>query len=186
MACIYSITNTINNKVYIGSTRKKDNLARKSEHWSTLRCNKHRNAKLQRAWNKYGEGAFIYTIIEDLQQSDYQYVTSKEAEHINLRKPFYNIRTKIVAGRLGYTMSSSTKDKISKALKGRKFSEATIARMKESRAKQVFTKEHKKAISDRMKGKKFPNRASRIETPEAKSARFTKMWETRRLKQNIK
>ena len=185
MACIYSIKNTINNKIYIGSTRKKDSMARKYEHWSRLRNNKHCNSKLQRAWNKYGESFFIYTILEELQDYSYACVTSKEIEYISLIKPFYNIKTKITAGRLGYTMPVSTKNKISKTSKGRLVSDETKALIKQKRATQIITREHKEAISKGMKGKKFPNRAPSTESPESKKLKFAKMWETRRLKQNI-
>ena len=59
---IYCITNTITNKVYVGSTV---NLHRRCvAHLRTLRANKHHSAKLQRAWNKYGEEAFKFEIIE--------------------------------------------------------------------------------------------------------------------------
>ena len=59
---IYSITNIINNKVYIGSS--KDIYGRWVQHKNTLNQNKHHNRYLQFAWNKYGEENFLFKIIE--------------------------------------------------------------------------------------------------------------------------
>lgn len=59
---IYRIVCTATKKVYIGSAV---NLRqRKVDHFKTLRGNRHANARLQRAWNKYGGDAFEFEIIE--------------------------------------------------------------------------------------------------------------------------
>ena len=64
---VYIITNTINNKVYIGQAKKVKNRM----HWGHLRYlqrNKHYNKHLQYAWNKYtaihGEECFKFEILE--------------------------------------------------------------------------------------------------------------------------
>ncbi len=59
---IYKITNVINNKVYIGSS--KDIYRRWIQHKNKLNHNKHLNRHLQFAWNKYGEENFTFEIIE--------------------------------------------------------------------------------------------------------------------------
>lgn len=64
MPGIYSITNTVSGKVYIGSTVDFD--TRWAYHRSRLRCNKHDNSYLQRSWDKYGECAFEFSILECL------------------------------------------------------------------------------------------------------------------------
>lgn len=62
---IYKIINVINNKFYVGSAV---NFARrKTRHFSELRGNKHSNAKLQNAWTKYGEAAFVFVVVEELE-----------------------------------------------------------------------------------------------------------------------
>jgi group I intron endonuclease len=59
---VYKITCTANKKIYIGST---SNLCqRKRQHFDRLRLNKHDNPILQAAFNKYGEDAFTYEVIE--------------------------------------------------------------------------------------------------------------------------
>jgi len=62
---IYKIINVVNNKFYIGSAvslRK-----RKSRHFSELRTGKHNNRHLQAAWVKYGEQAFVFVVVEEVE-----------------------------------------------------------------------------------------------------------------------
>lgn len=61
---IYKIINVINNKFYVGSAV--DFTARKRRHWWALRSQRHANKHLQAAWNKYGEEAFKFLIVEEL------------------------------------------------------------------------------------------------------------------------
>lgn len=60
---IYSITNNVNGKIYIGQTN--DLNRREREHFSYLRGNKHSNEHLQSAWNKYGEQNFTFNILKE-------------------------------------------------------------------------------------------------------------------------
>lgn len=59
---IYCIENTTNGKKYIGLSR--DIERRWNEHRSDLRRGEHANIYLQHAWNKCGECAFKFYIIE--------------------------------------------------------------------------------------------------------------------------
>ena len=79
---IYCIENTINNKKYIGQS--KDIAQRWSHHKGALRHNRHENSKLQRAWNKYGENAFVFYVIkecplEDLNRLEMHYISKFNA-----------------------------------------------------------------------------------------------------------
>lgn len=59
---IYKIVCLPTGKLYIGSS---DNLrVRSLSHWAYLRGQRHANAYLQNAWNKYGESSFAFEIIE--------------------------------------------------------------------------------------------------------------------------
>lgn len=59
---IYKITNTLNNKMYIGSAKDFD--VRFSRHIRDLKNNAHHNIHLQRSYNKYGFDVFEFEIIE--------------------------------------------------------------------------------------------------------------------------
>lgn len=57
MSGVYQIYNTVNGKRYIGSSIHIEQ--RFKEHLRNLRANKHVNAHLQSAWNKYGEHSAV-------------------------------------------------------------------------------------------------------------------------------
>lgn len=67
--------------------------------------------------------------LEILEYCDRKELISREQFYINTLNPEYNI-LKIAASRKGFILSEETKDMISKALKGRVFSEKFIERMK--------------------------------------------------------
>jgi hypothetical protein len=127
---VYEIVNTINGHRYVGSSCDIKNRWR--EHVRDLNNNKHHSAYLQRAWNKYGEKYFIFSIIKEC----FPFIlVSLEQGYINKSKPEYNI-SPTAGSPLGVKHSDETKEKVSKAGKGR-----------------VFSDEHKKRISDANKGK---------------------------------
>lgn len=59
---IYQIRNTQNDKIYIG--RSVNIPTRKRNHFRELSNGKHKNIKLQRAYNQYGKDSFIFEILE--------------------------------------------------------------------------------------------------------------------------
>lgn len=84
---IYSITNILNNKKYIGSTAKSFK-SRLTQHLSKLRLDKHHCMHLQYAWNKYGENNFIFSIEEVIDNVDI--LLNKEAEYIAKYNSYYS------------------------------------------------------------------------------------------------
>ena len=87
---IYSITNKITKKHYIGST--KDFERRFNEHLNALRTNSHINIKLQRSFKKHRESSFVFEIIEI---TDYiAGIKDREQffiDHFDSKKNGYNI-----------------------------------------------------------------------------------------------
>lgn len=65
MAAIYKITCVVTDDFYVGSAVKPKR--RRWEHWDALKKNKHHCTALQRAWNEYGEDAFDFDVIEEVE-----------------------------------------------------------------------------------------------------------------------
>lgn len=136
---VYQIRNQVNGNRYIGSAV---NLrARWRRHLTSLRREQHRNSHLQAAFNKYGESAFILSILKYVEDSSQ--LIPCEQRFLNTLKPEYNIF--LIAGSpLGYRHSPEARRKISKALMGVKLS-----------------KEHCKKISEGQRGKSHPCKGHR-------------------------
>lgn len=130
---IYSITNTLNNHRYIGST---NNFKRRLErHRSELRKNYHHSLHLQRAYNKYGEIHFKVEILEFCEPIR-DTLLSIEQKYLDLN-PEYNIAE--IADRPVRTsriVSDETKMKIRLANIGRKHSEESRKKMSEAQRKK--------------------------------------------------
>lgn len=96
---IYKITNTINNKFYIGSS---NNIKKRwNRHKMDLRNNKHKNTLLQNSYNKYGVDVFLFEIIEII--SEYNMLLEREQYYLDKYKSYnknigFNINTKSSGG----------------------------------------------------------------------------------------
>lgn len=121
---IYKITNKVNGKFYIGSSRNIDKRLR--EHKRELRLNIHINPHLQSAWNKYGSENFTFEIILLIENEEEK--TNKKLRDIETD---YILKTKCSEDEYGYNIikggrgslnipcSEKTKHKISEANKGK-------------------------------------------------------------------
>jgi len=111
---VYSITNKINGKIYIGSSVKIKQRWR--GHLSDLKKNKHKNIHLQRAWNKYGSKNFVFDIVENCSPDDVLELEQKNIDKFNCcdAKYGYNINPK-AQNSLGVKRSPETILKIKKA-----------------------------------------------------------------------
>ena len=85
-AYIYMIINVINGKFYIGSAW--DYKRRISQHKSELRHGKHANSYLQRSWDKYGEEAFEFKILEEFEAKDKNDKFAKEQIYMDVLQPY--------------------------------------------------------------------------------------------------
>jgi len=126
---IYSITHKESGKRYIGSTYC-NFYDRFCAHRSTLNRKCHSSILMQRAWNKYGEEAFEFEVIEigsvDLDKRELYFINLYNS---SIPKHGYNISKETNNARLGHQQSKKTKKAISKKLKGIKRSDKTIKRM---------------------------------------------------------
>ena len=94
---IYTIRNTVNSKIYIGSTW---NLRKRFKtHVDLLRTARHFNKHLQSAWTKYGEDSFAFEVLEmGLTKAN---IIERENFWISALLPGYN-KSSAIAGMLGY------------------------------------------------------------------------------------
>jgi group I intron endonuclease len=111
------IKNISTDKVYIGSSIH-GLTKRKRCHITNLKNNKHHSLKLQRAWNKYGKGNFIFEIIETCSKEN---ILVKEQYWIDKYDSYtsgYNA-TPVAGNCSGREVKKETRLKISNSLKGR-------------------------------------------------------------------
>lgn len=115
---VYKITNIDNGKVYVGSSKNLKN--RLNRHLWYLKKNTHSNSHLQRAWNKYGEDKFEFSVLEFV--PDVNILLEREQHYMNLylsyKRDFgYNILP--IAGS-SENMTEETRQKMSKSHKGQR------------------------------------------------------------------
>ena len=156
---IYEIVCLVTNDRYIGSAI--DIKRRWREHKSYLNRNLNFCPHLQKAWNKYGESNFIFSIIEEV---DVDLLIEREQYYIDTEKPKYNV-CKIAGNTLGRKHTEETKKKISETcmgrpsvFRGRKHTEETRKKISEKRKgvkRKPCSEETKKKISDANKGRVF-------------------------------
>jgi group I intron endonuclease len=99
---IYKISNIINGKFYIGSSEIL--LKRLMTHFWELRINKHANNKLQRSYNKYGEGNFKIDIIEFCEKDQ---CLIREQHYLDTLNPPLNISKLATGGSVEYHSEES-------------------------------------------------------------------------------
>jgi group I intron endonuclease len=167
MQGIYSWTNKINKKVYIGQSTNLD--SRKRDHVYAFKKGSSKNKHLRSSVKKYGINNFVYEIIiegpfnkEVLTELEQFYMNKYEAEG----KILYN---KIPAslpttGMKGHKHSEEAKRKISEAGKGRHHSLETRQKQSENQKgnnNSFFGKKHTpktlKKISEHSSGSNNPN-----------------------------
>lgn len=112
---IYRIRNVVNGHSYIGSS---NNVGKRwRSHVGYLKRGKHQSIKLQRAWDKHGQDAFLLEVLEEV--SDEGKLLEREQHYLDIAKPVYNM-----------TQTVNT------TFQGRKHSPETIAKMREAANKR--------------------------------------------------
>jgi group I intron endonuclease len=147
---IYKITNSINDKVYIGQTVES---LKKRWNRHTWVCTIKRDAMaITNAIVKYGKENFS---IEEIDKADdIEELNKKEIYYINLYKSMSPNGYNLTSGGSNKRLSEETKRKISKSNKGRKASEETIKKLSESHKGIKMSEESRNKLSMTNKGKK--------------------------------
>lgn len=167
---IYCIENITTHKKYIGQSNNIKERWRK--HISELNHGYHDNDYLQKAWNKYGESDFKFTVLEycnpdDLDEREVYYINEYNTTE---RELGYNLKTGGQNG--GSIFSKESKQKLSKSIKKSYTDElreirrrdalkqwanpeikAKISGTNSSRYGQHLSEEARKSIGDSKRGK---------------------------------
>lgn len=118
-AGVYAITNMENSKVYVGSS---GNLQKREHHHrSSFNRGIHSNEHLQRAWDKYGEGAFVFSVLEYVESP--AILLDREQfwiDRLNSCNENFGYNMLPIAGsRVGFKCSAEHRRKVSEAAKER-------------------------------------------------------------------
>lgn len=142
---IYRIQNTKDGKSYVGSALSFSR--RWSNHRRHLRQNIHVNPRLQNAWNKYGEDAFIFEVIEtDLEATQ---LVPREQFWLDQSEPCVLYNIDLVAGsRLGHRHTQATREKLRTANLGKRATDETRCRMSARQRGRVVTPAARRKISE--------------------------------------
>jgi hypothetical protein len=94
---VYKITNEVTGKFYIGSSKNIEQ--RFYEHKYALKNKRHDNVILQRAWDKYGEDKFSFSVVEECSEEN---CVIREQYYLDSLQPYksigYNIGKKAYGG----------------------------------------------------------------------------------------
>lgn len=182
---VYCIKNTVNQKVYVGSAARSFR-KRWRQHLWCLRKGTHHCQYLQNAWNKHGESAFEFHVIElcdphiCVQQErvwiatlsaidpEYGYNLLPAADSALGIKRSEETKAKIAASKVGKPRSEETREKLRQANLGKSATETTRRKMSESRTGKTLgtrSDEQRANMSLARKGKPSPHRGKK-RTPE--------------------
>jgi group I intron endonuclease len=149
---IYSITNKVNGRRYIGSA------VHFSQRWHMhryhLRRNCHQNSHLQRAWNKYGEDVFVFTRLEKVPAEDLLQVEQEWLDRC-WSEGLYNKR-RDAANNLGCGHTEEERKRISDRMKrewveNREVKMAAAKKTADANRGRTHSDEHKSKISESLR-----------------------------------
>jgi len=160
VAGVYEIRNTVNNKVYVGSSV---NLARRLyAHRRHLENNSHASAHLQAAWDKYGGDAFRFTRLLECSKDDVLFYEQliMDGYKANQREFGYNKRV-VSESCAGMRLSDQHKAKIAASVPrgsdhqyfGKRLSDKAYLKAAEQKRGKPMPDSQRAKISLALKGK---------------------------------
>lgn len=153
---IYQIINRVNGKQYIGSAI---NLKRRwAAHLRYLRRGLHYNQHLQRAFDRSGEAAFSFSVLEYLERASQ--LIPREQYYLDTYLPEYNV-SPTAGSLLGFRHSKESCKKMSEAHKGERnhnygkhLSAETRAKISTAHTGKSLSEEHRRRIGVAGRGKR--------------------------------
>lgn len=172
---IYKITNTINEKVYVGQSKNLN--TRFTNHLYRINRGEHHNEHLQRSFDKHGEDKFVYEILEEIE--DLSLLDSREKYWIdhygginsndtyNLKDPLLNEHNDYVRGKIskansgennpnyGNKWTDEQKKNMSKSRKGKSWEELygkdKAKEMRENASESQMGREHSEETKEKIR-----------------------------------
>lgn len=204
---IYTITCLGNGRVYVGSSI--DINRRFRHHRRDLQEGRHKNVLLSRSWNKYGEDAFLFAIVEVV--TDRNLLIEREQWWIDClnsanRRDGFNLSpragsslgvkhsedarlrmSKAMKGK-SHPHTPESRRKISEALRGRKQSAEHTQRSSESRRGRPISEEVKQKISAFFKGRSAGPKSEEVKRKlsEAMSGRTLSIEHRHKISESLK
>lgn len=170
---VYKIQCLTNDKVYIGGTTNIH--TRWINHRSVLNRDVHPNKFLQEDYDKYGEGQFIYTILEECLESELEVREQYWIDYLQSHeiKKGYNIFDSSGDLPIGYVLSEQIRLKMSISAK-----KAQAARTPEERSTNARKHWLTKAPIERGV---IARKREAVKTPKERSQAAKDAWATKRL-----
>lgn len=158
---IYVIENLKNNKKYIGQTTMEKVEYRWNNHIRELNNNIHHNDFLQNSWKKYGEKNFKFSIIEKIEENEYDKLMDKlnelEIKYIKeYETMYYQNGYNLKEGGRYSRLTEYSKRKISEKNKGRKKPEESKIKNRKAHIGKKWTQEQKNKLKEKRKFIKHP------------------------------
>lgn len=157
MTGVYAIRRVADGKCYVGSAVS---IARRWKgHRHALSNGTHHSTYLQRSWEKYGEAAHEFVVVEFCER-DKTVLIAREQYWIDTLESAFNV-SKVAGSRLGVPQPLSAVEHVAALNRGRKhtpdelakMSAAALARPKESYCRRPRSAEHKAKISASLMGR---------------------------------
>jgi group I intron endonuclease len=155
MPVVYQITNMLTGDFYIGSAQS---FARREwQHRYALKRNEHKNPHMQASWNKYGEEAFIFEVLEEVPDGEDVLAVENKYLHKHVgQHNCFNVNKDAYLSRLGQVMTDESKAKLSQNRKGKAAGEDHY------RYGQEVSEEVRAKISETQKGRPSPMKGKKM------------------------
>lgn len=154
VAGVYEIRNSIDDKVYVGSSINTDK--RLGEHRRKLNRGTHGSSHLQAAWNKHGGCNFTFKKLLACDAKDLMFYEQRLIDGYMAMDPEHGYNKRLVSqSNAGMKHSAETKRKVSAGMMGRVVSAETRARISASNIGMPHTELARSRMSVANKGRKL-------------------------------